>query len=73
MTEEIGSDAQLAAVADVSTLEDGVKEEQRANSEEESRLAAASPADDEPGEDFPEPEPPPHDEPHSEYDPMPPT
>jgi hypothetical protein len=73
MTEEIGSDAQLAAVADLSTLEDGVKEEQRAHAEEDLRLAQTRPADDEPGEDFPEPEPPPHDEPHDEYEPMPPT
>jgi len=69
---EIGSDAQFAAVADMDSIEDGVTEEDRRNAKEESRLENVTPADDEPGEDYPEPGPPPDAEPHDEYDPTPP-
>jgi hypothetical protein len=52
-----------------------VAEEESRNDVEEARVAQASMDAgevNEPGEEYPEPEPPPADEPHDEYDPTPP-
>lgn len=68
---EMGSDAQLAAIALPHEVTRPVEDERRRQAAEEARVQAAAPAVMEPGEDFPDPdEIPPGDPP--DYDPMPP-
>jgi hypothetical protein len=70
---EIGSDEQFAEVADVSAINSALRAEWWARLAEEWRSTTAHEAEDEPGEDFPDPdEAPPGDEDHPEFDPLPP-
>jgi hypothetical protein len=70
---ELGSDRQLHEVADTSAVNAPVRREQLRNFVEEWRTRSAPQAEDEPGVDYPDPdEAPPADEPHDEFDPLPP-
>jgi hypothetical protein len=71
MTEK-GSDAQLAEVGSLARAALPAEAEEAAIEAEEERVVQAE-AEDDPGESYPDPdEPPPADEVHGEYDPLPP-
>lgn len=71
MTNEKGSDELLAeAGADDAELLAGVDQEAEASDLEEDRVQATTPADNEPGEDYPPPAPP-EDADTGGYDPLP--
>jgi hypothetical protein len=70
---EKGSDELLRASADWSATLAGVAEEEARGEAEEDRLSEVDPATvDEPGEEYPDPGAPPPNEPHDEYNPLPP-
>lgn len=71
---EKGSDDLLREAADWPSTIVGVSEEEARNAAEEERIDMLPPEDvDEPGEEYPAPDPPPMDEAHDEYDPLPPS
>lgn len=73
---EKGSDQMFAELADTGSLDTAVKADDQARAEEEARVSGEPlpVVDDEPGEQYPDPdEPPPPGEPHDEFDPLPPT
>lgn len=70
---EPGSDELLSALGDSAQVGAGVRAQETSSAAEEERLRATSPAEDEPGEAYPDPDQgPPPDESHDEYDPLPP-
>lgn len=69
---EPGSDEQLERYADLGALRRGVREDNVRRAIEEWRVSHAPLSDDEPGEQHPDPGPPPPTQPHDEYDPTPP-
>lgn len=71
MTEK-GSDELLAEIANADTVNDGVDAEEYDLEEEEERLLATAPADDEPGKGYPDPDQTPDEGTPPEFDPLPP-
>lgn len=69
MTEQ-GSDALLGEAGDLDSLNNALNKQEAASAAEEARVAAVDPKDD-PGEDYPEPDPPPPDD-TGGFDPLPP-